>query len=263
MNGIIERTGKKLYLDWMGIKEFFSFSFEVLSGILSFGKRSQLSFSVVVKQVFFTGYQALYLIGFLAIAVGGLIILQGNLLLAAFGQSRWAYMLLVSVVIRELSSIFTALIVVARSGTSICTELGNMVVNNEIDLLKSYGISPIDYLVVSRTIGVVAAMFTLAIFFNIVSVFGGWFFTTLFYPISFGDFINNFMNEVMISDILISVIKSVVFGFIIALVSCYNGLKVVRATTEVPQRTIKAVVHSIMLIVVVNILITYLYSLFF
>lgn len=263
INNMLVNTGKKVCQGYEGFRHFMVFSYEVMSNLVTFGKQSQTGFSVVVKQIFFTGFQAAYIIGFLAVAIGGLIILQGNILLSAFGQSRWAYVILVSVVIRELSSILTALIVVARSGTSICTELGNMVVNSEIDLLKSCGISPISYLVVSRTIGVVVAMFTLGIFFNIVSVFGGWFFTSLFYPIYFGDFINNFINEVMIQDIMVSVVKSVIFGFIIALVSCYNGLNVVKATTEVPQRTIKAVVNSIMLIIISNIIITYLYTLIF
>jgi len=261
INEILESTGKKVNDNLIGLREFFSFSQEVIGNLFAFNRHGRIGSSVIVKQVFFTGYQALLLIGFLAIAIGGLIILQGNIHLSAFGQSRWAYMLLVSVVIRELSCILTALIVVVRSGTSISTELGNMVVNGEIDLLRSYGISPISYLVVSRTIGVIVAMFTLTIFFNIISVFGGWFFTNLFYPIYFGDFISNFIKEILIQDIVLSAVKSIVFGFIIALVSSYHGLQVVKATTEVPQRTIKAVVNTIVLIFISNIIMTYLYLL--
>ncbi len=254
------KIGSITYDNYLRIKEFFIFSYEVIVKMLSFYGQSHLNISVVIKQIYFTGYEAVVIISILAVALGCLIILQGNILFTAFGQSRWTYMLLVSVVIRELSSVLTALIVIARSGTSICTELGNMVINSEIDLLKSYGISPISYLVVSRAIGVVVAMFTLTIIFNFVAVFGGWFLTSLFYPIFLGDYINNFINEVMIVDILLSVIKSIVFGFIIALVASYHGLKVAKSTTEVPQRTIKAVVNSIMLIMFVNILITYIYS---
>lgn len=256
---ILETSGKAVYQHYCGFLEFIAFARKVIDNIITFNTQSQIGFSVIVKQIFFTGYEALYLISFVALAIGGVIILQGNIILTAFGQTRMVYVLLVTIVIRELSSIMTAMIVIARSGTSISTELGNMVVNNEIDLLKSFGISPILYLVVSRVIGVVVAMLTLTIYFNIIAVIGGWFFTTLFYPINFGLFINYFVAEVKIADILLSVLKSVVFGFSIALISSYQGLKVVKATTEVPQRTIKAVVYSIMVVIVANIFMTLCY----
>ncbi len=256
---IIETSGRAVYLRYLGLRDFLQFTWKVLDNIFTFYSQSQIGFSVIIKQIYFTGYEALGLILAVALLIGGVIILQGNIILTAFGQTRLVYVLLVTVVIRELSSLMTAMIVIARSGTSISTELGNMVVNKEIDLLRSFGISPISYLVVSRTAGVIVAMFTLTIIFNVVAVMGGWFFTTLFYPINLGVFINNFVAEVTISDILLSVAKSIVFGFAIALISGYHGLKVVKATTEVPQRTIKAVVYSISTVVFTNILVTLVY----
>ena len=222
-------------------------------------KTRKTSLPVIVRQILFTGVESLPIVMFVALGVGGLIILQGYNLLSNFGQSNWIHMILVTVVIRELSSIFTALIVIARSGTAISTELGNMVVNKEIDLLRSFNISPISYLVTSRVIGVVVAMFILTIYFNLTAVLGGWFFSSLFSKIDFWSFMSGFSNSIKIGDILISTIKSVVFGLIIAMISCYQGLQVKFALTEVPQRTIRAVVQAMVFVIVFDVVITWIF----
>jgi phospholipid/cholesterol/gamma-HCH transport system permease protein len=235
---------------------FISFVIEVIVESISIWKNRKTNLVVLTRQILFTGVEALPIISFVALGIGGLIILQGYNILSSFGQGNWIHLILVSVVIRELSGIFTALIVIARSGTAISTELGNMVVNHEIDLLKSFNISPISYLVTSRVLGVIIAMFILTIYFNIIAVLGGWFFSSMFSTIDFMSFMSEFANTVKISDITISILKSVVFGFVIAMMSCYQGLQVSFALTEVPQRTIKAVVQAMVLVIFFDVLLT-------
>ncbi|MBN1948505.1 MAG: ABC transporter permease [Candidatus Cloacimonetes bacterium] len=242
-----------------GFLEFIHFTAETWRRLLTYTRQRQASFTVLLRQIMFTGYEALGLISFLALTIGGLIILQGNNILGNFGQGDLIYVILVTVVVRELSSILTALIVIARSGTAISTELGNMVVNQEIDLLLSFGISPVSYLVVSRLVGVVVATFTLTIYFNLVALLGGWLFSSFFSPINFNFFFSRLFAELSFLDILISVFKSMVFGIGIALISCYQGLKVNIASTEVPQRTIRAVVLSIVFVLFADILITLMF----
>lgn len=235
---------------------FFSYLIRVLQAICHFRTNRNISSVIIFKQILFTGFEALPIISFIALAVGGLIILQGYNLLSNFGQGIWVHVILVTVVIRELSAIMTALVVIARSGTAISTELGNMVINREIDLLRSFGISPLSYFVASRIIGVMAAMFILTLYFNIIAVLGGWLFSTIFNHIGFRSFINEFMSVLLFSDVLVTLLKPLIFGFIIAIMSSYQGLQVQRASTEVPQRTIKAVVQSIFLIIIANVMIT-------
>jgi len=251
--------GVRLRTRLQNTKEFYLFVMQVFRKTKTIHKQKQIGFMVLLRQIMFTGYEALPLIIFIALSIGGLIILEGNYILGGFGQSQLVYVILVTVVIRELSSIITALIVIARSGTAISTELGNMIVNNEINLLRSFGISPVSYLVVSRFIGVVVAMFLLTIYFNLAAVIGGWLFSTIFYPINFGYFVNQFLYHLSFADIIIFVIKSIVFGTAIALISCYQGLKVSVASTEVPQHTIKAAVSSVIAVVVFDIIITALF----
>ncbi|MCB5252071.1 MAG: ABC transporter permease [Candidatus Cloacimonadaceae bacterium] len=238
---------------------FFSFVGATLEEALRIRSNRHVSSMVIFRQILFTGYEALPLISFLALAIGGLVILQGTNLLTGFGQGIWVHVILVTVVVNELSGILTALVVVARSGTAISTELGNMKVRREIDLIESFGISPISYLVVSRVIGVVVAMVILVLYFNLVAVLGGWLFSQIFNQLDFRTFMSDFLSVLKISHLVAGFIKSVCFGLIISMVSTYHGMSVRYASTEVPQRTIKAVVISIFAVILSDMLITWLF----
>lgn len=240
------------------VLDFFSFVGLSLYEAIHLKGNRHVSSMVLMRQILFTGYEALPLISFIALGIGGLVILQGYSLLSTFGQGNLVHTILVTVVINEMSSLITALVVVARSGTAISTELGNMVVHREIDLLRSFGLSPISYLIVSRIFGVMAAMLILTAYFNIVAVLGGWMFSQLFSNIDFRAFMNDFLLQLKLSSVVVNLVKPLVFGLIIALVSGYEGMSVRHSSTEVPQRTIKAVVNSIVFIMLSDVVITWL-----
>ncbi len=241
------------------VMDFFWFTIQTISELLHVRANRHVSNLVIVRQILFTGFEALPLIGFIALAIGGLVIMQGYELLSNFGQGIWVHIILVRVVVGELSGIITALVVIARSGTAISTELGNMVVSREMNLLRSFGISPLVYLVVSRIIGVVIAMAVLTLYFNIIAVVGGWLFSQFFNNLEFRAFVNDFFSQLRLSYILMGFLKSVVFGLIIAITASYHGMSVQRASTEVPQRTIRAVVSSIFTVIITDIIITWLF----
>lgn len=239
--------------------DFFWFTIKTISELLHVRANRHVSNLVIFRQILFTGFEALPLIGFIALAIGGLVIMQGYELLSTFGQGIWVHIILVRVVVGELSGIITALVVIARSGTAISTELGNMVVSREMNLLRSFGISPLVYLVVSRIIGVVIAMVVLTLYFNIIAVVGGWLFSQFFNNLEFRAFVNDFFSQLRLSYVLMGFLKSVVFGLIIAITASYHGMSVQKASTEVPQRTIRAVVSSIFTVIITDIIITWLF----
>ncbi|MDX2130102.1 MAG: ABC transporter permease [Chloroherpetonaceae bacterium] len=235
--------------------DFILFSGEVFRQFLVFYDQKQVGFIVLLRQILFTGYEALKLIALISFAIGGIIILQGNSMLSGFSQSPFLYTLLVTVIVRELSCLITGIIIIARSGTAIATELGNMVINREIDALLSIGISPISYLVVPRAIGVVVALVTLTVYFNMIGILSAWLVSAVVYPVDIGVFLSRLAAEIKFSDIIASIIKSLCFGLMIALISCYQGLQVNFASTEVPQRTIKAVVQSLTWMIILDVII--------
>jgi phospholipid/cholesterol/gamma-HCH transport system permease protein len=258
MNVNVPQAKKDFFIKTIiqSIVYFTGYSFEVFYETVHFFRKKQIGKIVLYRQILYTGYEALGIISLLGFAIGGIIILEGNAILPGFSQSKIFYTILVSVVIRELAHILTALIVIARSGTAISTELGNMVINDEIDALQSFGISPINYLIVPRVLGLIISMITLSIFFNTFSIFGSWFLSAILYSIDPTTFAYSLFSELTMRDIIASLAKSVLFGFTIALISSFEGLKVTSASTEVPQRTIKAVVWSLTWIINFDIIIT-------
>lgn len=246
-----EKTKTTLY--------FFGFVLEVSRYFFSFRKNARISKLVIFRQILFTGFEALSLISLAAIAISGIMIIEGNSMLPGFGQSKMFYSIFVSVVTRELSCLLTAIIIIARSGTAISTELGNMVINHEIDSLLSIGISPISYLIIPRVLGVLISIITLSIYFNTIATLSGWAINNLFFSINIAEYYNRIISEITIRDVFASLLKSTLFGFFIAIVASYEGLKVVIASTEVPQRTIKAVVRSLTAIIIIDAAVTILF----
>lgn len=234
----------------------FSFVFEIVYELKNFFLQRKITRLILIRQILFTGFEAVSLVIFIALAVGGIIILEGSVILPHFGRSNLLYSITVIVVIRELGGLLTAFIITARSGTAIAAELGNMVVNHEVESLVSFGISPVLYLVVPRVLGVVLSMVALTIYFNAAALAGTWIMANMFAPIPVSEFLYKLFSELAIRDVISSFSKSLFFGFVIAVVSSYQGLQVDFASTEVPQRTIKGVVLSLTWIIIFDIIIT-------
>lgn len=237
---------------------FFGFVLEVNRMIVAFYRNWRINRIILYRQILFTGYEALGLISLIAFAISAIMIIEGNSVLAGFGQSKIFYTTFVSIVIRELSCLLTAIIIIARSGTAISTELGNMVINHEVDALLSFGVSPVSYLVTPRVLGVLISLITLTVYFNTVAVFGSWAINTMVNPIEMRDYFAAIIAEISFRDVIATVFKSVLFGYTIAVISSYEGLKVSHASTEVPQRTIKAVVKTLTAIIILDAVITLL-----
>jgi phospholipid/cholesterol/gamma-HCH transport system permease protein len=235
--------------------------FAVLRESLLFFRRRQVAFRVFVLQLLFTAVEALGIVAFIALALGALIIVQGHSLLPRFGQGKLMYSILVIVITRELGPLLTAFIVIARSGTAIATELGNMVISHEIEAYVSIGIDPVSYLAVPRILGVTVSMVLLTIYFNFFGLFGSFVLTRLVQPIFFNEYLGNLLGALTAADIVSSLVKAVVFGFVVSFVAVYQGFKVKVATTEVPQIAIKAVGQGFVLCILADAVITLIYYL--
>ena len=207
-----------------------------------------------MRQILFTGFQALGLVSFIALMLGAIIIVEGHSLLGTVGQTDWIYKILISALVRDIGPFIVSFIVIARSGTAIATELGNMVVNHECDALKVMGISPISYLVTPRVIGVTISQLLLIIYFIVIGFFGGFLVSNVFLSLPLVSFVDNLARNLTQADLISMVFKVVVSGFFIGVIACYHGLSVRRTFTDVPQRAIKAVGRSIVAVCVINVI---------
>ena len=256
---MVERIGRSIRLKLSSLAYAAGFFFQVLKETLSFVRKRTVGYRVLTMQILFTGVEAISIIAVLALALGAILIIQGVSLLPQFGQGKLIYTILITVITRELGPILTAFIIIARSGKAIATEIGNMVTSHEIEAYVSVGINPIAYIVVPRFLGVTISMLVLNLYFNIFGLVGSYFVTQFIRPIHFLDYFRNLLAHLHAEDIFSSLLKSFVFGIIISTVATYNGLKVERASTEIPQYVIKSVGQGFTLCIIANAIITLIY----
>ncbi|HUX22707.1 MAG TPA: ABC transporter permease, partial [Spirochaetia bacterium] len=188
---MVARIGRWAIDRVLGFLYAAGFFLQVIRSSAHFLHRRQLGYKVLTLQILFTGVEAVGVVSVLALALGAVIIIQGLSLLPQFGQGRLVYSILVTVITRELGPILTAFIIIARSGTAIATELGNMVVSHEIEAYVSVGVNPISYLVVPRFIGVTLSLLLLNLYFNLFGLAGSFFVTALIRPIQFVEYFRN------------------------------------------------------------------------
>ncbi len=245
-----EKIGRNFLkqLDYLGgISALFTLSFiEIIKARLK-GDRAgrNLIKDIIKKQILFTGYDALPIISVIALSLGFIIIVQSVTQLMNFGAVTMIGSILNTVILRELGPILTAIIIIGRSGTAIATEIGNMKVNHEIDALESMGIDTMRFVIYPRIVGGMVSVTALTIYFSFVGLVGGFLVASFSLTIPFTRFFSIIFSTMEINDILIALIKSVVFGAIISTLSIYYGFKVNMSSTEVPQAVTKAVVSSL------------------
>jgi len=208
-------------------------------------KGKKLIINIIFKQILFTGYDGLKVISFVAFLIGATVLIIGSGITKAVGGGNIFAVLVKYVIVRELAALLTAIIIIARSGTAIATEIGNMEINGEINALKASGINVRHFIVAPRIIGFVISTICMTTIFCFIGVFGGYFVAYMQLNINFFDYFKTIFVEVKSIDIFILILKSTFFGAIISTVSCYNGFQVQRSPTEVPIFSTKGVVTSI------------------
>jgi phospholipid/cholesterol/gamma-HCH transport system permease protein len=235
------------------------FFFQIIKATFGFIKNGRVGRKVLTMQILFTGVQALSNISLIAIALGAVIIIQGVGILPQFGQGDLIYPILITIITRELGPLLCAFIIIARSGTAIASEIGSNVVNHEIEAYIAVGIDPLSYLAVPRFLGVTLSLLLLNLYFNFFGLIGSYFITQFIHPIQATEYFRKLLFSLHLDDIISSIVKSIVFGIIISVVSIYYGFKVEQSTTEIPVNTIKAVGMSFVLCILADALIVLIY----
>ena len=223
------------------------------------GKR--LMARTIVQQVYFTGLQSLELTSTIALLVGGLVVIQGISQLTRVGSREVLASLLSVVIIREVGPFLTAVIVILRSGSAIAIEMGYMSVLREIESIEMQGINPLHLLAIPRLVGVTVAVICLVVFFNVVSLFGGFLAAWALVDVPLHTLFDDLALAVSGTDFIVGSVKSVMFGLIISLVCLYHGFTTIEAITNVPQQVSRALVYCFILCIFFNVLISALFYL--
>jgi phospholipid/cholesterol/gamma-HCH transport system permease protein len=235
------------------------FFVKTLKGTGTFMLRSRVSHKILIMQILFTFVEALGISSLLALGIGAAVNAIGMPLLASFSQERLIYPLLIAIITRELGPLLMAFIIIARSATAIATEVAGMVISHEVEAYISVGVDPIDHLAVPRFLGVTISMFLLNIYFSIFGLGASFVVAQIFNPLPAAVYFSNLLQNLTLSDIVLSMVKSLSFGMIIATVAVIQGFSVERASTEIPVAGLKAVGSSFAWCILVDILLSALY----
>lgn len=235
-----------LFLGFLAFKELFS------PARRGRGEASR----IIIQQILFTGVDAMPVVGALALMLGLIVIIQAGLALPQVGAEAVLSNVVVVALVRELGPLLTAFIVVWRSGTAMCTELGNMKVGQEVDALEAMGISVVRFLVMPRMIGAIVALICLTVYFDLVAIIGGFLVAKVSLTIPFLSYVTEIEQALSITDVAITVVKSVLFGLVIAVICCHHGLTVVGDTTEVPQQNARAMLNTVAACLILDIIVS-------
>jgi phospholipid/cholesterol/gamma-HCH transport system permease protein len=242
----VEYAAEVLYLGYLSLRELFSRSPTA---------RGEAA-AVITRQIIFTGVDALPVVTVIALLVGLLVIIVAATTFSLVGASTLLAHIINVTIVREIGPLFTAFIVVWRSGTAIATELGNMRVGREIEALEAMGVSLIRFVVMPRVVGTIVALICLTVYFDVVAVLGGFLIAMPKLTIPLAVYVDDIAVSLSLADVLITVIKAALFGFTIALICSYHGLSVAASSTEVPQQTTRAMLNTVTICLVLDIVVT-------
>lgn len=232
------------------------FAFEALASLPSLpGAGRRVAARVLLNQLRFTALEAVGLIVLLSGVLSYLTISASITQLSRVGASEFIGQLMVVVIVRELGPLLTALAVVSRSGTAITAELATNTVLGEVRALEGLGIDPYHYLVLPRLFGCVVSVCTLMVVFDVIAIFGGYLAAAGFGGMSAARYLGIVLANLNTQDVVLTVLKGLLFGIVIGIIPSYQGLSVRHGPTEIPQAVIRGTVGSIALIFVIAALI--------
>jgi phospholipid/cholesterol/gamma-HCH transport system permease protein len=206
----------------------------------------------LIRQMELVGISALGIVGLMSFLVGIVIAQQGAVQLRQFGAEIYTINLTGRLAMRELGVLMTAIMVAGRSGSAFAAQLGTMKLTEEVDAMRTIGVSPVEALIIPRVLAAVLMMPLLGFYAGIMAIVGGAFLANFALDIPFFTFLERIQEVVPVHDLWVGLVKAPFFGLIIALAGCYQGMQVKANAEEVGLRTTMAVVQAIFMVIVLD-----------
>ncbi|WP_262692049.1 ABC transporter permease [Kordiimonas aestuarii] len=213
---------------------------------------SRIRLVPMVHQMEVVGMRSMGIVGLIAFLIGAVTVNQGAIQLAKFGADIFVIDMLGIGHLRELGILLTAIIVAGRSGSAFTAQIGSMVLNEEVDAMKTLGMDPVDVLVLPRLLALVICLPLLGFYADIVGIAGGAVMAWIQLDITPANFLVYFREVITIEHYWVGIIKAPFFAAIIATAGCYNGLRVEGSADSLGGRTTRAVVQSIFMVIALD-----------
>ncbi|MEJ2592450.1 MAG: ABC transporter permease [Candidatus Thiodiazotropha sp.] len=246
---------------WRELLQFNEFVGELM---LSFGRlitgRARFRAVDLLRFLQSAGPEALPIVTLIGLLVGAVLAFVGAVQLQMFGAEIYVANLVGLGAVREMGAMMTAIIMAGRTGSAYAAQLGTMQVNDEVDALRTFGISVIDFLVLPRTLALLVMLPLLTLWANLVGIIGGLLVGTLVLDIGLLEYLTQTRDSLGLGDLFVGLVKSVIFALVIAMSGCLRGLQSGRNSSAVGQATTSAMVSAILMIVIWDAVTTILFN---
>ncbi len=222
-------------------------------------RQVRIGIGAITAQIVRVGVRSISIVVLVSGSIGIILAFQTSPTLEQYGQTDKVANLIGVAVFRELGPLVAAIVMVGFAGASIAAELGTMVVGEEIEALEAMGLNPVRYLVVPRLIATVVSLLALAVISNMTAVFFGMVIGVTVLGIPYDLYVNNTISQLKMQDFLTGLSKAGVFGLLLGLVACYNGLRVTGGAAGVGRATTETVVQTIIFVILSDLLFSTLF----
>jgi phospholipid/cholesterol/gamma-HCH transport system permease protein len=221
---------------------------------------SRIRFTSLVSHLELHGLNAMPIVGILLFLVGIVIAYQGVDQLRRFGGEIFVVDLVGISVLREMGVLISSIVIAGRSGSAFTAQIGTMQVNEEVDAIRTLGLDPLEVLVLPRLFALIIALPLLTFFANMMAILGGAMMATWTIDVTFAQFLNLLNQALALKHFWVGMVKAPVFALLIAMVGCFEGMRVRGSAESVGRLTTQAVVESLFLVIVFDAFFSVLFS---
>jgi phospholipid/cholesterol/gamma-HCH transport system permease protein len=247
---LLQKLGESAIEGMQGATELFTFLGENLVALANLLRgRTQFRWSDALLVMQECGPQALGIIAMINFLVGLILAFVGATELTRFGASIYVADLVGIASVREMACIMTGIILCGRTGAAFAAQLGTMKVNEEISALETFGISPVEFLVLPRMVALMLVMPFLCAFADLISIAGGFIVSVCMLDVSATEYLTRTVEAIQLKSFLLGIGKGSFFGFLVAYSGCLRGIQSGYSAADVGQATTKAVVTGITAII--------------
>jgi len=219
-------------------------------------RKVRVGMPAIVAQMVRVGVNSIFIVSLVSGSIGFILGFQMAPPLDELGQVELVPNIIAVAVLRELGPLVAAIVLVGFAGAAIAAEIGTMVVGEEIEALEAFALHPVRFLVVPRVVATVASMVCLAVISNFVAVFAAAIMSKTVLGIPWVSYFQHTEQQVGPKDFLTGMFKAAVFGLLIGIIACANGLKVTGGAAGVGKATTQTVVQSVVAVIFADLIFT-------
>ncbi len=254
--------GKNTIRGMRGLTQFLTFLGETVFLFCRWIKNPQrIRWKSIAFGIQAHGYAAMPIVSLLAFLIGVVLAYQLSSKLVEYGASIYVVDLLGFATLREFAPLITAIILAGRTGSAYAAQLGTMVLTNEVDALRTFGLSPIELLVLPRISALLISLPLLTVLSSVAGILGGMYMSNTLLDISYVEFLRRFSKVISLDPLFVGMVKTPIFALLISTIGCFQGFQVKGGASSIGYRTTISVVQAIFLIIIADAVFSVLFSL--